>query len=108
MGGAKVFNNQTDAQMSFVLYVRAGENPANYAGTVSVDLAPRQSKTVEYGDATNIYLNGYLQITAFQGELWTRQEVVTTRGGPLDNEWNTNKILDITFQNGAFSINAHN
>jgi hypothetical protein len=108
MAGVKTFANQTDAPLTMTLFVRAGDNPANYAGTMAFSLNPHESKTIEYGNAQNVYVNGYVLISAFNGEIMTKQEVVTVRGCPLDNQFNMNSKFEVGLQAGTFVINAHN
>lgn len=108
MPGVKTIANQTEAPMTMTLYVRAGDNPSNYAPSTSFNLNPGEVKTVQYGNATDVYVNGYVMVTAFSGQLLTKQEVVAVRGCPLDNTWNTNSKFEIKFQGGDFLISAHN
>lgn len=108
VAGVKTFTNQTGSILSMTLLIRAGDNPANYAGTTAFTLNPGEVKTIEYGDSTNIYVNGYVLVSAFSGEIFTRQEAVTVRGSPLDNQLNTNSKFDVAMQAGTIVINAHN
>jgi hypothetical protein len=108
MAAAKTFVNKSSLPISISLFVRQGDNPANQAGTTSFDLKPSETRKVQYGNSTDIYVNGYSLTAGFSGDVFSQDATVTARGSSLDNQWNTNSVVEINFANNGFSINAHN
>ncbi|AGX06760.1 MULTISPECIES: hypothetical protein [Bacillaceae] len=91
----KTFNNRSAATLQIALLVRQGENPANFDGDVYFTLAPGQTRTITYGNAQNVFLNGIVLSTNFNGDIYNKTQIVTERGSQLDNLLNTNSIIDI-------------
>jgi spore coat polysaccharide biosynthesis protein SpsF (cytidylyltransferase family) len=108
MAGSKTFINHSPSTVSISLFVRQGDNPANQAGTVSFDVNSHESKNVQYGNSSNIFVNGYSLVAGFNGDVFNQDATVTSRGSSLDNQWNTNSVIEINFAGNTFSINAHN
>lgn len=108
MAGVKTFVNKAPSTISVSLFVRQGDNPANQAGTTSFDLKSGETKKVQYGNSSDVFVNGYSLVAGFSGDVFNQDATVTARGSSLDNQWNTNSIFEINFSNNAFTINAHN
>ncbi|WP_158794393.1 hypothetical protein [Granulicella sp. L60] len=106
MAGRKLFTNQSILTMAVTLVIRAGDDPHNQAGTKSFTLPPGQSQWQEYGDYSNIYLNGIKLAGVQNGDLTNVQYIVILRGSPLDNQLNTRNGVDFTFSNNNFAIST--
>jgi hypothetical protein len=91
----KTFNNRSAAALQITLLVRQGDNPANFDGEVTFTLAPGQTRTIMYGNAQNVFLNGIVLSTNFNGDIYNKTQIVTRRGSQFDNLLNTNSIIDI-------------
>ncbi|MGM0838033.1 MAG: hypothetical protein ACQEV7_18000 [Bacillota bacterium] len=91
----KTFNNRSAASLQIALLVRQGTNPANYAGEVVFTLAPGQTRTITYGSVLNEFLNGVVISTNFNGDIYSKTQIVTVAQTQLDNLLNTNSIIDI-------------
>ncbi|MGD6775256.1 hypothetical protein ACQCT3_06335 [Sutcliffiella horikoshii] len=91
----KTFNNRSAASLQMVLLVRQGSNPANYAGEVVFTLRPGQTRTIFYGSEENPFLNGIVMSTNFNGDIYSKTQIVTVRGTQFDNLLNFNSIIDI-------------
>lgn len=91
----KTFNNRSAASLQIVLLVRQGSNPANYAGEVAFTLPPGQTRTITYGSAQDPFLNGVIISANFNGDIYSKTQIVTVRGTQLDNLLNFNSIIDV-------------
>ena len=108
MAGRKLFVNGTDKQLKVTLFIRLGDSPANSAGTQSFNLSPRQQNWVDYGNTSNIYLNGLSVLSIFDGQVEAEQQFVVNRGNNLDNQLNMNNVIQFLFDNGAFHVKSWN
>lgn len=108
MAGVKTFTNGTGKNLEVTLYIRAGADPANNAGTQSFSLGGSESKQITYGDNTNIYLNGFSVMALYNGQITAEQEFVVRRGSNLDDQLNKNNHITILFSNNSFQISASN
>jgi hypothetical protein len=100
----KLIRNTSPYSLQVTLVIRRSEDPRNNAGTKDVDLPPKTSQWVEYGDHIDRYLNGIGVRAHFNGEVLGQQYIVVTRGGPLDAMLNTENTISIIYQNGSFHI----
>lgn len=91
----KTFNNRSAATLQIGLLVRQGADPANFDGVVYFTLRPGETKTVTYGNQQNVFLNGIVMSTNFNGDIYAKTQIVTVRGSQLDDLLNTNSIIDI-------------
>ncbi len=108
MSGTKTFVNNTPSPVSVSLFVRQGDNPANQLGTTAFTLTKGQQTQIQYGSSSNPFLNGYSLVAGFSGDVFNQDATVTSRGSSLDNQLNTNSVIEINFANNSFSISAHN
>ncbi len=108
MPGTKTFVNHAPSGVSVSLFVRQGDNPSNQAGTTSFDLKPGETKKVQYGNSSDVFVNGYSLVSGFGGDVFNQDATVTSRGSSLDNQWNTNSVFEINLSQNIFTINAHN
>jgi hypothetical protein len=104
----KTFVNNSPATLQITLFVREGDQPANQDGTVSFALNPGQTESITYGDDQNIFLNGVLFFTIFQGDLYSKMQFVTVSESELDNLLNTNNVITITKELTDYVISGSN
>lgn len=91
----KTIANSTGAPLKVVLGLRIGSDPADKGDNVDVDLAPGETKTVQYGDDKNPYLNGLRYEYTANGCAVAATQSVTERGSAWDNVLNMNSTLTI-------------
>lgn len=91
----KTVNNRSAATLQIGFLVRQGADPANFDGVVYFTIRPGETRTVTYGNQQNVFLNGVVISTIFNGDIYTKTQIVTVRGSQLDNLLNTNSIIDI-------------
>lgn len=107
MAGRKLFTNTSSYGMTVTLLVRASEDPRNQAGSVEFWLDQRQSTWQDYGDAVNIYLNGFELAANLPGDIYAKQSIVVKRGSRLDDELNMFNAVDFgVSDNGTFSVST--
>ena len=106
MAGRKLFTNAGPYSMVITLVIRASEDPRNQAGTKEFLLNPSQSQWQEYGDDSNIYLNGIKLVAMFNGAMLGQQYVVIVRGSPLDDQLNMRNGVDFNFTSGSFTLST--
>jgi len=104
----KTFINNSPATLQITLFIRQGNNPVNQDGTSSFVLNPGQSQTITYGDAQNIFLNGILLFTIFEGDLYSKIQFVTISGSELDDLLNTNDTITISKELTDYVISGSN
>ena len=92
----KTFINGTLSTLQITLFVREGDSPLNQDGTVTFTLDAGETKSVSYGDDTNIWLNGLTLVTIFEGDLFSSVKFVIDRMSELDNLLNLNDTITIT------------
>ncbi|WP_260858029.1 hypothetical protein [Bacillus sp. FJAT-22090] len=92
----KTFINNTEATLQITIFVREGELPFNQDGTVSFSLDPGQTLIVPYGNEMNIFLNGIIIFTIFEGDLFSSVQFITMQSSELDDLLNTNDTITIT------------
>ena len=108
MAGIKTFINNSQATLQITLFIREGDNPINQDGTSSFALNPGESKIITYGNDQNIFLNGVLLFTIFQGDLYSKIQFVTLRESELDNLLNTNNEITITDELTDYVLSGSN
>ena len=98
MAGRKLFVNDTDVDLSVTLYVRKGPDPASGdAEETHFKVRGRGGQSwQDYGNDTNIYLNGVAFVADEGTQVTEEGEFVVVRGGDYDKLLNTNDTL--TFQ----------
>jgi hypothetical protein len=106
--GAKTFRNATQYDLSIMLTVRRGDQPGNEEGTKSFSLSKGQRQFVEYSSGANPYLDGIAVNAVEYGNIVASQEFVITRGSQVDNEFNTNKCIDISMNETNITLSFHN
>lgn len=104
----KTFVNDTAATLIITLFIRQGTDPVNQDGTVSFTLNPGQTLLVEYGDATNEFLNGFVLFTIFAGDLYSKVQFTTAVGTELDNLLNTNETITFTKVQTDYVVSGSN
>jgi hypothetical protein len=92
----KTFVNNSLATLQITIFIREGTNPVNQDGSLSFTLSPGQSLLVEYGTETNIFLNGFVLFTIFEGDLYSKVQFTTVVGSELDDLLNTNDTITFT------------
>ncbi|HEX7682657.1 MAG TPA: hypothetical protein VF446_03825 [Trinickia sp.] len=113
MSGTKTIKNNSNVTISVVLRGRKGSDPSGGSlPPVSASIAPEKSATLQYGNDQNPYLNE-LQVEENSNGSDIRQTYTTTsRGGPgtLDNLFNANSTLTITYNasNYSFALSGQN
>jgi hypothetical protein len=104
----KAFVNTTGVTLQITLFIRKGENPVNQDGTSSNTLDPGETKTIFYGGAQNIFLNGLEMFTILNGDLYSKIQFVTIRESELDDLLNTNNVITITKGQTDYVISGSN
>ncbi|WP_308637133.1 hypothetical protein [Paenibacillus silvisoli] len=107
MAGIKTFTNTTGAALQIMLFIREGPEYYNQDGTVSFTLAPFEELDVSYGTDSNIYLNGILLFTIFQGSVYSSMQFVNEGGNVIDNALNMNSYITISLVNTVFVYEFH-
>ncbi|NHZ93148.1 hypothetical protein F2P45_29670 [Massilia sp. CCM 8733] len=104
MAGRKLFTNRSDYALAVTLLIRSSDNPNNQAGIKQFTLAPSESQWQEYGNDTDIYLNGFKLVASHNGALIAQQDIVVIRASPLDNQLNMFNAVDFVGENWGYSI----
>ncbi|HST79838.1 MAG TPA: hypothetical protein VLN58_15240 [Verrucomicrobiae bacterium] len=119
MPGRKRLINQTGKELSIALLVRQGEDPdpAKQGKSVEVNLSPdpdsetgedNSTQIVEYGDNSDIYLNGLELVLTDNGSELVKRVVVLERGSELDNTLNMNSILEFVYDGNSVLVSGRN
>ena len=106
MSGSKLFSNFSNYDLNVTLVVRGGDDPRNPGGSVDFELPPGQSAWQTYGNDSNVYLNGIKLVAYLVGSLFAEQQIVVTRGSPLDDELNMRNAVDFSWENGTFVVST--
>ncbi|SFA72269.1 MULTISPECIES: hypothetical protein [unclassified Bacillus (in: firmicutes)] len=104
----KTFVNNSPATLQMTIFIRQGNEPFNQDGTVSFTLNPGESLLVSFGDPQNMFLNGLLLFTIFNGDLYSKIQFVTVASSELDNLLNINNTITITKTNTDYVISGSN
>jgi hypothetical protein len=119
MPGRKRLVNQTGKELSITLLVRQGEDPdpAKQGKSIEVNLSPgpdsetgedNSTQIVEYGNNTDIYLNGLELVLTDNGSELVNRVVVVERGSELDNTLNMNSILEFVYDGNSVLVSGRN
>lgn len=109
MSGSKKLVNQTGVYLNFTLSVRRGSNPQVHLKDVNGSLEPNETKTVQYGDDQNPFLNGVKYESKPAGaDLVTFSAQVAVRGSQWDDVFNTNNTLTFHAISPSASISGSN
>jgi len=108
MSGSKKLVNKTGVYTNVVLNVRKGSNPQDHLKDVPVSLNAGETKTVQYGDDQNPFLNGVSYEYKPSGSLVSFNAQVATRGSQWDDVFNTNNTLTFVEVTPAASISGSN
>jgi len=108
MSGSKILVNKTGSYIEGVLNVRKGSNPQDHLKNVDFSLDVGQTKTVQYGDDQNPFLNGVSYEYKPSGSLVSFSAQVATRGSQWDNVFNTNSTLTFHDISPSASISGSN
>lgn len=119
MPGRKRLINQTGKELSITLLVRQGEvpDPAKQGKSVEVNLSAgtdpetgedNSTQVVEYGNASDIYLNGLELVLTDEGSELVKRVVVVERGSELDNTLNMNYILEFVYDGNSVLVSGRN
>ena len=95
MSGSKTLVNDTGAAVSGSLSVRKGSDPSHQLKVVPFSLEIGETKTIQYGDDQNPFLNGMDYEYKLDGELVGINQQVITRGSTWDDIMNTNNTLTL-------------
>src|SRR5690242_8497064 len=108
MSGVKTLINNCGGIILVTLLTRAGDNPQTpTVRRVCVNIGSGERNTVTYGDDQNPFLNGMVVLTT-DGSMYTEQSwTVVGRGGPLDNMFNANSVIEIGYNMAtqSFTLN---
>ena len=98
MAGRKLFVNDTNVNLNVTLYVRRGPDPASGdSEETHFKIGGRGGESwQDYGNDSDIYLNGVTFVADEGTEVTEEGEFVVVRGADYDNLLNTNDTL--TFQ----------
>ncbi|SFG60843.1 hypothetical protein [Methylobacterium gossipiicola] len=107
MAGRKLFSNHGPCRIDVTLFVRAGDDPKDRAGQTDFSLNAGEAQWQDYGNDSNIYLNGISLVAAFDGARIGQQYNVVTRGSRLDDAFNRNNAVDFNFANNTFFLATH-
>ncbi|MEI9985955.1 MAG: hypothetical protein WDN69_23875 [Aliidongia sp.] len=113
MSGTKTITNHSGVALSVVLRGRRGAEPnGGDLPPVSGHVEPDRSITLQYGNDQNPYLNSLQVEENSNGSDVSQTYQVLSRGGPgtLDNLFNTNSTLVITYSasNYSFTLSGSN
>lgn len=119
MPGRKKLINQTGKELSITLLVRPGESPdpAKQGKSVEVNLSSgpdpetgedNSAQLVEYGNNSDIYLNGLELVLTDDGSELVKRVVVVERGSELDNTLNMNSILEFIYDGNSVLVSGRN
>jgi hypothetical protein len=103
--GTKLFTNQSPATATVTLYVRNGDDIANYAPAITANVAPGQQAQIEYPQT---FVNGFVITVPNGNDVYMSQAFATKRGTQLDSMLNTNKLFNIQLSNNGLSVTGHN
>ena len=95
MSGSKTLRNETGYPVQVILDVRKGSDPKDHLTNVDVSLDAGETKTVQYGDDANPYLNGVRYEYDANGVMVRIMQQVTSRGSAWDDTMNTNSTLTL-------------
>src|SRR5579859_2358365 len=108
MSGVKTLVNNCGWMILVTLLTRAGDNPqAPTVRRVSANIGSGERSAVTYGDDQNPYLNGMVVLTT-DGSMYAEQSwTVVGRGGPVDNLFNGNSVVEIGYNTAtqSFTLN---
>lgn len=103
--GSKSFTNQAPATATVTLYVRNGDDIANYAAAVTANVAPGQQAQIEYPQT---FVNGFIITVPNGTDVYTSQGFSTKRGTQLDSMLNTNAKFTVALTDNGLSVTGHN
>jgi hypothetical protein len=103
--GTKTFTNQAPATATVTLYVRQGDDIANYTAAVTVNVAPGQQAKIEYPQT---FVNGFIITVPNGTDVYTSQGFSTKRGTQLDSMLNTNAMFTVALSNNGLTVTGHN
>ncbi|WP_118974602.1 hypothetical protein [Taibaiella koreensis] len=111
MSGKKTFVNKSNQYVNVTLLIRQGDNIQKPSLEQTFSLNAGETKTVTYGDNSNIYLNGLVfqwKDATTQSMSTDRQEVIATGTMPtFDAVLNTHSVITINSLKGL-DISAGN
>lgn len=109
MSGSKKLVNQTGVYLNYTLTVRRGSNPQDKLKDVGGSLEPNETKTVQYGDDQNPFLNGVsYEYKPAGADLVSFSAQVAVRGSQWDDVFNTNDTLTFQAISPSASISGSN
>lgn len=103
--GTKLFANQAPATATVTLYVRNGDDIANYTAAVTANVGPGQQAQIEYPQT---FVNGFIITVPNGTDVYTSQGFSTQRGTQLDSMLNTNQFFTIALSNNGLSVTGRN
>ncbi len=111
MSGQKKFINRTNQYVNVTLLIRQGNDIHKQPLEQTFSLEANETKSVTYGDSSNIYLNGLVfqwKDQTTQSMSTDRQEVIATGTMPtFDAVLNTHSVITINSLKGL-DISAGN
>ncbi|MDO4331882.1 MAG: hypothetical protein Q4C58_04265 [Eubacteriales bacterium] len=96
--------NQTSGDLSVYFTVRAGNDPGRDYETKSFTLPKGQAINAEYGNAQNPYLSGISISGTSIGGIEAYTLFVLKKSSELDDEFNRNDTISITFNGNSFAL----
>jgi hypothetical protein len=109
MSGTKNIINKTGYQIVGTIVGRTGDNPQNGGKTVDFQIPANQSQVIQYGNDQNPYMNTLSVSTKTDGtsKVDAIYDVIT-RGGFIDNLFNTNSNITVTMGSTGLLIQGSN
>ena len=104
----KTFINNSLATLQITIFIREGAEVSNQDGFESFSLNPNETLLVEYGSETNIFLNGFVLFTIFEGDLYSKVQFTTQLESELDNLLNTNETITFTKMDTDYVVSGSN
>ena len=104
----KTFVNNSLATLQITIFIREGTEVFNQDGFESFTLNPNETLLVEYGTETNLFLNGFVLFTIFEGDLYSKVQFTTQLDSELDILLNTNETITFTKVDTDYVISGSN
>lgn len=107
---AKLFINNTGYAVNGNLTVRMGSQPGQNHSSVQFSLDPAMGSqlVVNYGDASNVFMDQLEVSTLALGGYIVCNQIIVTRGSVLDDMYNTNDTVTLSLSNQCFAIRTSN
>ena len=92
----KTFINTSSASIQVTVFVRQDDIPYLNSDTVTFELSPGETKTINYDDLNPSFFNGIAFSTINDNDLYSKVQYITALESELDNLLNANSLLTFT------------